>query len=73
MMRIGTWSALAFELLFPLLVWFKPLRNPMLIAGLLFHLSLEYALNIPMFQWDMLSAYVLFIDFAWIKKATTLS
>jgi hypothetical protein len=39
----------------------------------LFHLSLEYALNIPMFQWDMLSAYVLFIDFAWIKKATTLS
>lgn len=67
-MRIGTWSALAFELLFPLLVWFKPFRNPMLIAGLLFHLSLEYALNIPMFQWDMLSAYVLFMDFGWIEK-----
>jgi hypothetical protein len=71
MMRIGTWSALAFELLFPLLVWFKPFRNPMLIAGLLFHLSLEYALNIPMFQWDILSAYVLFIDFEWIEKVTT--
>ncbi|MCU1343451.1 MAG: hypothetical protein JWN92_2874, partial [Candidatus Acidoferrum typicum] len=37
--------------------------------GLLFHLSLEYSLNIPLFQWDILSAYVLFIDPADITRA----
>ena len=61
-LHLGTWLAMTFELLFPLLIWFKPTRRPMLIAGLLFHLCLEYALNIPMFQWDMLSAYPLFLD-----------
>ena len=33
-----------------------------IMLGLVFHLWLEYSLNIPLFQWDILSAYVLFID-----------
>ena len=61
MMHLESWMAMAFEFLFPLLVWFKPFRLPLLLAGLMFHLSLEYALNIPMFQWDILSGYVLFL------------
>jgi hypothetical protein len=44
-----------------LLVWFKPFRYPLLLVGVLFHLTLEYAFNIPLFQWDILSAYVLFM------------
>jgi hypothetical protein len=40
----------------------KPIANPLLLLGLLFHLCLEYALNIPMFQRDIMTAYVLFID-----------
>jgi hypothetical protein len=67
-LHLGTWLALAFELLFPLLVWFGPFRIPMLTAGLLFHLSLEYALNIPMFQWDMLCMYPLFLDAQWLQR-----
>ena len=63
LLRLGTWSAMAFELLFPCLVWFRRFRKPMLIAGLIFHLTLEYTLNVPMFQWDVLAAYVLFVDF----------
>ena len=63
MLKLGTWTAMAFELLFPFLVWFRSFRNPILLAGLLFHLSIEYALNVPMFGWDILSAYVLFLDF----------
>ena len=61
-LHLGTWLTLIFELAFPTLVWFKPLRRWVLLAGVTFHLCLEYALNIPMFQWDMLSAYVLFLD-----------
>jgi hypothetical protein len=33
-----------------------------LALGFLFHLWLEYSLNIPLFQQDILSAYVLFIE-----------
>jgi hypothetical protein len=61
-LHFGTWLAMAFELLFSLLVWFKLLRKPMLIGGLVFHFSLEYALYIPIFQWDMRCAYPLFLD-----------
>jgi Vitamin K-dependent gamma-carboxylase len=67
-LHAGTWLAMAFELAFPLLVWFEPFRKWILIAGLMFHLSLEYAFNIPMFQWDMLCAYPLFLDPGWLKK-----
>ncbi|MBB5060167.1 hypothetical protein HDF16_004903 [Granulicella aggregans] len=63
LLRFGSWGALAFELLFPCLVWFRRFRKPVLVCGLLFHLTLEYALNIPMFQWDVLSAYVPFLEF----------
>jgi hypothetical protein len=35
---------------------------------MLLHLGIEYAINIPMFQWDVLAAYVLFLDPADIQK-----
>jgi len=63
-LKLGTWLALALEFSLGVLIWIRELRYPLLAIGLLFHLSLEYSLNIPMFQWDVLSAYVLFIDAA---------
>lgn len=62
LLRLGTWLTLALEFSLGVFIWFKRLRYPLLLLGLLFHLSIEYALNIPMFQWDILSAYVLFVD-----------
>jgi hypothetical protein len=61
-LKLGTWSALALEFSLGVLIWVKELRYYLLALGLLFHLWLEYSLNIPLFQWDILSAYVLFID-----------
>jgi Vitamin K-dependent gamma-carboxylase len=61
-LKLGTWSALAMEFSLGILIWIKRLRYKILVLGLLFHLYLEYSLNIPMFQWDVLTAYVLFID-----------
>jgi len=61
-LKAGSWFTLAFEFSMGVLIWFRRLRYPLLLLGLLFHLSLEYAFNIPMFQWDVLAAYVLFID-----------
>ncbi len=69
--RAETWAVLLFQVGFPLLVWLPKFRYPVLLLGLGFHLCLEYALNIPMFQWDILSAYVLFLDVGLIRQVTT--
>jgi hypothetical protein len=61
-LKLGTWFAMVLEFSLGTLIWVRRLRYKVLAAGLLFHLSLEYSLNIPMFQWDVLSAYLLFID-----------
>jgi hypothetical protein len=61
-LKLATWTALVLEFSLGTLIWVKKLRYPLLTLGLLFHLWLEYSLNIPLFQWDILSAYILFID-----------
>ena len=59
---LGSWFTLVLEFSLGVLIWFKRFRYPLLLLGILFHLSLEYAFNLPMFQWDVLAAYVLFIN-----------
>ena len=56
-----TWGTIAFEACFPLLVLFKKTRVPVLLAGALFHLGMDYALNIPLFQGVTLGYYLLFV------------
>ncbi len=68
-LRFCSWGAMALELFLGILIWFKMFRYWLLFFGLLFHLCLEYSLNIPLFQWDVLSAYVLFLDSKDILKA----
>jgi hypothetical protein len=62
LLALGSWSALVLEFSLGVLIWVKELRYVLLALGLVFHLWLEYSLNIPLFQWDILSAYVLFVD-----------
>jgi hypothetical protein len=61
-LKSGTWFSLVFEFAMGALIWIKRLRYPLLAIGVAFHLWLEYSLNIQLFQWDILSAYILFID-----------
>jgi hypothetical protein len=69
-LRLGSWSALVLEFSLGVLIWVKELRYLLLAFGLMFHLWLEYSLNIPLFQWDILAAYILFIDPADIARAS---
>ena len=62
MLKLGSWMALALEFSLGTLIWIKEFRYTVLSLGVLFHLWLEYSLNIPMFEWDVLAAYVLFIE-----------
>jgi Vitamin K-dependent gamma-carboxylase len=61
-LKLGSWLTLALEFSLGALIWIKEFRYPLLLLGVLFHLCLEYSLNIPMFQWDILSAYILFVE-----------
>jgi Vitamin K-dependent gamma-carboxylase len=68
-LKIGGWLILALELCLGTLIWVRRFRYPLLLLGLLFHLCVEYAMNVPMFQWDVLTVYVLFIDPADLERA----
>lgn len=68
-LKLGSRSALALEFSLGILIWVKEFRYFLLALGLLFHFWLEYSLNIPLFQWDVLSAYILFVEPADISRA----
>jgi hypothetical protein len=57
-----TWGTLLFEVSFPVLVWFRKTRYPVLVAGVLFHLGIDVLMIIPMFSWIMIVSYAAFLD-----------
>jgi hypothetical protein len=61
-LKAASWFTLALEFSLGVLIWFRRFRYPVLLLGLLFHLCIEYTLNIPMLSWDVLTAYILFVD-----------
>ena len=63
MIAIGTWSAVLIELTLPILVWFRKTRMLALVVLFLFHLSLEYMMNLNMFQWLMIVGWMSFLQF----------
>ncbi|MBX3113137.1 MAG: HTTM domain-containing protein [Fimbriimonadaceae bacterium] len=56
--HIATWGTLIVELSLATLVFSKPLRKWILLAGLGMHGYIEYSMNIPLFQWVIVSAYI---------------
>ncbi|HXU26149.1 MAG TPA: HTTM domain-containing protein [Bacteroidia bacterium] len=65
--HVITWFALSFQLLFPVLIWFKQTKPFILIAGVLFHLMIIFVMGITDFGIIMLLMYLLFIKMP-IKK-----
>ena len=66
--KIVTWSTLVIEAAAATLIWFKPFRMPVLVAAILMHVSMEIALNVPMFQWLMVGSLLLFIEPAEVRR-----
>jgi hypothetical protein len=60
-MKPLTWGTLAFECAFPLLIWFRPLRPWLLLAGVAFHLGIEVLMQVPLFSATMLCSYIMFV------------
>ncbi len=62
MLKLETWSTLLLEFSLGVLIWIKDLRYYILAIGVVFHLFLEFSFNIPLFEWDVLSGYILFVE-----------
>jgi len=61
-LAILAWGTLFFELLFPVLVFFRRTRMATLVAGIGLHLGLWATLELGPFSWIMLASYIAFVD-----------
>ncbi|MEX1002792.1 MAG: HTTM domain-containing protein [Crocinitomicaceae bacterium] len=59
---IAGYSALAYQLLFPFVVWVKRVKIPFLIFGVIFHLGIAIGMGIFTFGMIMIVVYILFLD-----------
>jgi hypothetical protein len=60
--RLTTWSSLFIEFALGTLIWFKPLRVPLIFAGILLHLGIEFSMNIPLFEWIMMVLLLVMLE-----------
>jgi len=73
--EFSTYATLAVELALGTLIWVPRLRLYVLLAGVMLHLGIEYAMNIPLFGFLMIGTYLSFLrqsdldNFkAWLKR-----
>jgi hypothetical protein len=58
----GNYLALAYQLLFPVLIWFKKIRAPMLLAGVALHLCIAFMMGLMDFGFAMIACYPVFFS-----------
>ena len=71
-LRAATYATLVIELCVPLLIWIPRTRRAALVAALLFHASLGYAMNLFLFEPIMLLGWASFLqreDVDWLLRA----
>jgi hypothetical protein len=61
LLKAGAWMTLLIEFSCAVLIWFRETRYAVLLVGACFQLSIEYSMNIPLFEWIIISTYVTFI------------
>lgn len=72
MIYVTTYATLIVELALATLVFSKPLRKWCLILGLMLHGWIEYSMNVPLFQWVIVSGFIAHYEgdeiSAWAKR-----
>jgi hypothetical protein len=69
--KIVTWFTLIFQLSFPVFIWFKQFKYPLLLAGILFHVMIGISMGIIDFGLIMIVVYTLFLDEEKVNRLTT--
>jgi len=57
-----SWSTLFLECSLWTLIWIKEFRYWVIAMAVIFHLTIDWTMNIPLFEYLMIISYVLFID-----------
>lgn len=57
-----TYGTLAYQLLFPVLVWMKLMKPYLLLLGVLMHLGIAFGMGLPDFGLLMIACYTAFIE-----------
>lgn len=60
--NVFTFGTLAVEAALFTLIWVKEFRYYVIALGLCLHLTIDWCMAIPMFEWMMIVSFVLFID-----------
>lgn len=63
LLKIASWGVVLFEIVAPILIWFKETRRSTLIALILFHLGTDLTMNLMMFHWVMITGWVSFANY----------
>lgn len=61
LLAAGVYIVLAWEIYFPVLVWQRALRLPVLLFGVLMHIGIFVFMNLPSFGFMMITLYLLFL------------
>lgn len=56
-----SWGTILFEMLFPILVWNRAVRPVCLAVGIVFHLTIEITMRIPVFSTMMIITYASYL------------
>jgi hypothetical protein len=57
-LKILSWTTLALEFALGTLIWIPTLRIPLILCGIGFHLGIEFTMNIPWFEWVMITLLI---------------
>lgn len=60
LIKLMTWGTLILEFSLGTLIWFKEFRKPLIVAGIFFHLGIEYMMSIPFFEIVMIALLINF-------------
>lgn len=66
-----SYSTLVIELALWTLIWFKEFRYIIIFIAIIFHLTIDLHMNIPLFEWMMIASYSLFVYEADMRKILT--
>jgi len=67
-LRFANWVSLFYQISFPVLIWFRPIRPYLLSLGLVFHLSIAFLVGVIDFGLILVAAYAMFIPNNRAKK-----
>ena len=60
---IFNYLVLFYQLFFPLVIWFKKIKKPFLIIGIIMHLFIAFVMGLMSFGFIMILGYIYFYDF----------